>query len=698
MAVEAAAGAQARVLALVRAVPGWGWLTALVGVSTVVRYLLARGVAAPWIMVDELIYSDLAKSFAEAGQFLIRGQETGAYGFVYPLLISPAWALFQAAPDAYAAAKAINALVMSLAAVPAFLLARRVLAPAAALAAAAMTVAVPPMLYTGTLMTENAFYPVFLLAAWALVAWLEEPTPGRTLLLAAITLLAYLTRAQAVAVVAAILTAPVLVAGRRALGRYRAMYLLVAAAAASVAVVQAVRGASPAGILGAYEVASRSSYTASGVAKWLLYHWSELTVAVGVVPVAAFLSLALGARRLHHHQRAFLAGGAALAFWLVLEVAAFASQHALRVEERSMFYVAPLFFISLLVWGEEGSRRPLLPAATGAAAAASLPGFLPYRELIGLPAVSDTPALLPLWSLADSGVGLDHVRLVVVVASAAAGTLFLALPRRYALLLPLLVTAYFALAHKPIEGKWRRASELNLFAGITASHPDWVDRAVGSDARVAVIWTGRTDRYSIWQNEFFNRSLRSFYYTGSPLAGDLPETRLTVDGTSGLMRRPDGRVARAEYVLTDGSLALQGQLVAEDGRKGMVLYRVGGPLRQLSRVEGLYPQDTWSGRTVVYRRLSCGGGRLAVELQSDPALYRRANTVVAYVAGRPVARVSVPPQGARLLRVPLRPRAGVCSVRFVAATTLVPRAVTGGQNPDPRPLGVHFNRFVYTPP
>ena len=98
--------------ALARAIPAWAWVVGLVAVSTVVRYALGRHMAAPWIMVDELIYSELAKSFASSGELLVRDHSTAAYGFVYPLLISPAWAAFNAVPDAYAAAKAINALVM----------------------------------------------------------------------------------------------------------------------------------------------------------------------------------------------------------------------------------------------------------------------------------------------------------------------------------------------------------------------------------------------------------------------------------------------------------------------------------------------------------------------------------------------------------------------------------------------------------
>ena len=80
-------------LAVARAVPAWVWLAGLVVASTAFRYALARRIAAPWIMVDELIYSELAKSFAATGHFLVRDHQTAAYGFVYPVLISPAWAL-----------------------------------------------------------------------------------------------------------------------------------------------------------------------------------------------------------------------------------------------------------------------------------------------------------------------------------------------------------------------------------------------------------------------------------------------------------------------------------------------------------------------------------------------------------------------------------------------------------------------------
>ena len=45
-----------------RAVPAWAWLGALVAVSTAVRFGFARHMVGPWIMIDEIVYSELAKS------------------------------------------------------------------------------------------------------------------------------------------------------------------------------------------------------------------------------------------------------------------------------------------------------------------------------------------------------------------------------------------------------------------------------------------------------------------------------------------------------------------------------------------------------------------------------------------------------------------------------------------------------------
>jgi hypothetical protein len=697
LAVEAAAPGRARERAwtIARSIPVWGWLVGLVVLSTAIRYVFTRQAVAPWIMVDELIYSELAKSFAASGDFLVRGEHTGWYGYVYPVLISPAWAAFKSVPDAYAAAKGINALVMSLAAVPAYFLARRVLGTWWSLAAAALAVAIPSMVYTGTLMTENAFYPIFLATMIALVAWLDRPTVVNTLALIGLFVVAFLTRQQAIALGPAFLTAPLLMLNwREALRRYLPVYLLAAVVGLLVVVVQSARGRSVFGILGAYQAASTSHYSAGSVTKWFLYHMSELDLSVGVLPFAALLVLAFGLRGLARPQKVFVAASVAVTFWLVLEVAIFASEQSFRVEERNMFYVAPLFLIALLVWIERGLPRGTVWATAAIILAAALPGALPYSSLIGLNAISDTIALLPLGWLVEQGLGLDDVGVVVVFVCAALGLLFLFVPRRYALVLPALVLVYFAVSQAAIQSKHEFQSLESLFGGIVNPHRDWIDRAVGSNAKVAVVWTGHTDKFTVWENEFFNRSVGPVYATGPSLPGDLPETKVTIDRLSGDLRTPSGKSIHAQYALTDSSLAVEGTIVARDKLKGMDLYRLNGPLRQVARITGLYA-DAWSGRSVTYSRVDCSGGSVEVTLQGDPNLFPQPNVVEAFEGGSPVASVTVPVAGTAQFRVPLRAVAHRCVVRFAVRHTAVPALVQGPPSTDTRVLGTHFTNFVY---
>ena len=47
--------------------------------------------------------------------------------------------------------------------------------------------------------------------------------------------------------------------------------------------------------------------------------------------------------------------------------------------------------------------------------------------------------------------------------------------------------------------------------------------------------------------------------------------------------------------------------------------------------------------------------------------------------------------------MPLESKGGKCVVRFEVDRTAIPKVVTDGENPDPRELGLHFNRFDYLP-
>ncbi|TML15382.1 MAG: glycosyltransferase family 4 protein [Actinobacteria bacterium] len=677
-------------------VPVWAWLAALVVVSALFRYGLSRRVVAPWIMVDELIYSELAKSFAATGHFLIRDVHHGAYGAVYPVLISAAWRLFGSVPDAYAAAKTIGSVVMSLTAIPVYFLARRVLTPLPSLVAAALAVAVPSLMYTGTLMTETVFYPVFACVALALVLMLERPTLPRQLTLLALCLLAFLTRTQAIVLVPAVATAPLLLVWLdrrrlRMLADFRALYGILLGAVVAVLVVQLARGHSPYDVLGSYSLTGHTTYRPGQVVKWVLYHLAELDLYLAVAPFAAVLLLTALGRSLDRPLRVFLAATLPLTGWLVLEVAAFASALSPRVEERNLFYVAPLFLIALLAWIERGLPRPPRAAAVAAVVAAALPGVLPYHTLIGASAESDTLALMPLWWLNETVVGLDTIAVVVVVAGALISLLFLSVSPRYALALPVAVFLWFAFTTERVERfdhGFPKASVGALFQGITAPRRDWVDAAVGRHADVAFVFSGKdvhNQPLTLWENEFYNRSIGAVYDLRQPSMGDLPETKVTERRDGVLLA--NGQPVRHPYVLSEESVPLAGKVVARDVRKGMVLRRTDGVLAIGYRVRGLYPNDTWSGRRVVYTRLRCKGGTVTAELASDVHLFSRPQTVRA--AGR---SVTFDPADTASLTVPLRQQGGVCRVVFGVLPTAVP-----GKG-DARVLGVHFLGFRYTAP
>ncbi len=385
----------------------------------------------------------------------------------------------------------------------------------------------------------------------------------------------------------------------------------------------------------------------------------------------------------------------------MLEVAAFASQPSVqRIEERNVFYVFPLFAIALLVWIERGAPRPPLPLAVAAVVAAGLPAAIPFSRLIGAPAVSDTFFLLPWWWVQDHWIDGSQVR-AVAFGCAAAAVLVLALaPRRVLPALPLLLVGWFAVATASVLNGVHgvhNASVGSLWAGIKNDHPDWIDRAVGPGAEVAAVNTGNIAAYAIWENEFFNRSVGPVYDLQGPLPGGLPSAQAVVDRQTGVLRHPDGSVVRAEYVLSDGSFTPDGDVVAEDEREGVAVYRTGGAVETSTLVSGLYARDTWSGPEVVYRRLHCRGGSVVVTLASDPSLFTRPQTVTARVGGAVVARASLPLEGTRKLRVPLRAdAAGRCAAVFTVSPTAVPARVLPGSE-DRRVLGAHFLGFAFHP-
>ena len=177
------------------------------------------------------------------------------------------------------------------------------------------------------------------------------------------------------------------------------------------------------------------------------------------------------------------------------------------------------------------------------------------------------------------------------------------------------------------------------------------------------------------------------------MPGGLPETAVRVDPETGEIRRvADGSIVEEGYVLTDGTVALDGDPVAADERLGIVVYGVGGPLVSTTSVTGV-DNDFWSGPEASYRRVRCRGGTLEVTLGSDPGTFTEEQTVLATDAdGNALSSITFMPRETVKLRVPLRPENDVCTVHF----RISPTAVPGGG--DPRELGARFLTFDYQRP
>ena len=188
--------------------------------------------------------------------------------------------------------------------------------------------------------------------------------------------------------------------------------------------------------------------------------------------------------------------------------------------------------------------------------------------------------LLPFWSLQDR-IGEDWIALAALGLAVALAAAFLFVPRRYALALPLLVLGLWILAIRPIwwgTHGFERFSRGALFQGIRTADRDWIDSALPSGERAAFLWTGRTDRLTVNQSEFFNRGVGPVYYVTDPTPGGLPETPVRIDPRTGAVTLPDGEPVRDRFLLADSSFEPDGSRVAQDKGSGVTLWRVRTPL------------------------------------------------------------------------------------------------------------------------
>ena len=153
-------------------------------VVLMIMYWLASRRSTPTIFTDELEWAQLSRAIAATGHAARRGEPT-SFKSLYAFLIAPAWWLHSTAA-AYTAIKYVNTTVMATAAVPVYLLARRLVSVRAACIAAVGTLCTSAFFYAPLLLPEVLAYPTFCLCAYVSVRALSGD--GRRWTIAAIVL------------------------------------------------------------------------------------------------------------------------------------------------------------------------------------------------------------------------------------------------------------------------------------------------------------------------------------------------------------------------------------------------------------------------------------------------------------------------------------------------------------------------------
>jgi len=568
----------------------------VVALTTLVYGAAAQIVSMPVLNPDELRYTLAARTLADGEWLALRGHGYG-YGAVYPVVLAPIIALSGSVEAAYPFFKVADALLFALAAVPIYLVARRLLSPWWSVGVAAASVAIPSSVYTSLVLTESVAYLTCSIAVLALVLALERPSLARQLALIAAMGLAYATRAQFAALLPAFLAASLLVWAldaerprlRHAAARLWPTLLALAVGVGTFAARALLSWSSPRESLGGYGDLWRG-YDLGSVARFLVYHLAGLEMYLFVVPFAVapivVYDLFRAARRGSTREGAFVAAFLTVNAVLLLIASAFASTPFgwEELHDRYLFYVAPLWFVVFATWLSKGLPRPYAATAIGVLLALALPAIPPYGLVAGNNVVEYVPSALwsGAWTFLESYPLVDGRKAfagaVIVLAVATA-----AVPRRFWAALPAVVLAGLLLGSVLA---WERVAELpQPFAIADRGARAWVDDAVPKGASTTKLflasprcpWTEQT-RQALFLTEFFNSSVGRAVAIGESTADGLPLDSVGV-GPAGRLLLANGEPLVAEYVVTQPGIELKGRRVAVGTGSQLVLWETRGDVR-----------------------------------------------------------------------------------------------------------------------
>jgi hypothetical protein len=566
------------------------------------------------------------------------------YSLLYPLFVGFA-SLVADVATALTLTQLAQALVMSATAIPVFFWARSLAGERLALFASLLTVLIPGLAYSALLMSEALYYPVAVVAAWALWASLREPTLVRQVILVAAVAVALLTRLQAVGFAAALVVALcVLAVAERSTAPFRRLLpALVAFGALGALWLGGRLVLSEGETLGAYgTLAEAEEYSFTDLASSIAWQSGAVVILTVGVPLVALGVLAwevLRGREADLGVRALVATALAYLVVTVVEVGVFASRFVEHVTERQLLSVAPPVFVVFALWLGRGMPRPQPVTSVIAIAVAASALLLPVERITTRAAAADALSTVPLEYLRRA---VSEVTFETIYTVAAAAFLLFAVlaPRRAAPVIAGVVAIALAAGSLVASHEMRSRSQFDRNTIFGDAPVSWLDDLDANG--VAFLVTRDRIWPSVWHQMFWNRSItRVVRLRNTRSPGVVPQDVATIRD-DGVLVNADGAPIDAAQLVTPTSTLSVGDVVttiSPNTEAGFTLWSVEPPLRIRQRVIGLQPNgDLYGGGEAVIEVYGCGPGELQLTLlgkQGAPTRIR--------LNGRVVAERAIPP-------------------------------------------------------
>jgi len=547
----------------------------------------------PWVFSDELEWTQLSRSIAQTGHAARRGEPI-YFKSLYAWVIAPFWWIHSTAA-AYSAIKYANALIMTLTAVPTYLLARMLVSRRGAVVTAIGSVAVPGMAYATSIVSDVLGYPYYALCSWLAVRALRSK--ARLDVAIAIVVLAggyFIRQKQFTSLVLAfaVAAAGLWLAGPRfrMLIRHWSRGDKIAALVLAVGVFFLFNRVV---LQHVHQWQFTSQYYKNRLVDLGLRAGASFTIGLSaLVVIGGLSSLRLPDRRADPVYRAYVAWTSAaigtLAVYTAVKAAYLSTLFATLWEERDLIYLSPLLILgTVMVFESRRVDRRVVAAATAFVVVLFL--FKPIQ--FGWP-YYDAPgsALAAVlhsyrhWSTYDLRLAL--------LASTAGAVLLIAYRRRRGVAAAALVLALAWMISTEVAATVGIDKLATSFRNNLPKPLDWVDQATG---RQSTVYLGQAIRDPNGENltEFWNRSITRVESLDGTAPGPGPTPSANLLRSDGLL----SHIGRAPFVLADSGVNLNAPVVAHNG--SMILYRARGPWRLTDAVQQVFP-DGWCADWCAY--------------------------------------------------------------------------------------------------